>query len=411
MKKGWEEKMLKEIGLVQTGTTPKTTDKKNYGDFIPFIKPADIDIAGNGEIRYDNDGLSEQGLRTGRKMTAGSILMVCIGATIGKVGYTDRDVSCNQQINTLTLGNEFYPKFFYYALTTSLFFEKVIHNSAQATLPIINKSKWESLTVRYPKSLSEQQHIVSILDEAFAAIAKAKANTERNLQNAKKLFESYLQSVFANPGEDWREMSIEETTKVINGFAFKSTDFSEKNHLKSIKITNVGVKTFVEENDNLLPKKFKETHKEYLIHEGDIVIALTRTIIADGLKVSIVPASYEESLINQRVAALISRPELIKTKFLYSYLCSKSVEKYVISHVNTLMQPNLSIVDLKQMPVPVPSVQEQEKIIRKLDALSTETKKLEAIYQQKLNDLEELKKSILQKAFSGELKTEKELAI
>ncbi len=76
MKEGWEIKKLKEIGVAQTGTTPKTSEKENFGDFIPFIKPADVDFSGNGDIRYDNDGLSEIGLKKGRKMERGSTLFI-----------------------------------------------------------------------------------------------------------------------------------------------------------------------------------------------------------------------------------------------------------------------------------------------------------------------------------------------
>jgi type I restriction enzyme, S subunit len=192
----WEEKMIKDIGLTQTGTTPKTADKANYGDFIPFIKPADIDITGNGEIRYDNDGISEQGLRNGRKMLSGSILMVCIGATIGKVGFVDRDVSCNQQINTLTVKKEYFPKFFYYALSTKGFFEQVMQNAAQATLPIINKGKWEKLTVRYPKSLSEQQTIVARLDALSAETKRLEVIYQKKLVDLEELKKSVLQKAF-----------------------------------------------------------------------------------------------------------------------------------------------------------------------------------------------------------------------
>jgi type I restriction enzyme, S subunit len=88
---------------------------------------------------------------------------------------------------------------------------------------------------------------------------------------------------------------------------------------------------------------------------------------------------------------------------LYNFLCSDIVSKYVIAHVNTLMQPNLSINDLKRLTINLPPIQTQTVIVTKLDALSTETKKLEAIYTQKLADLDELTKSILSKAFSGEL--------
>jgi type I restriction enzyme, S subunit len=193
---GWEEKMLKDIGIAQTGTTPKTADKENYGDFIPFIKPADIDIKGNGEIRYDNDGLSEQGLKNGRKMLEGSILMVCIGATIGKVGFVDRDVSCNQQINSLTVKKEFSTKFIYYALSTKGFFEQVIHNSAQATLPIINKGKWETLTVSFPKSKIEQETIVNKFDEILIETKKLEAIYKQKINDLEELKKSVLQKTF-----------------------------------------------------------------------------------------------------------------------------------------------------------------------------------------------------------------------
>src|SRR5690606_8732149 len=145
--------------------------------------------------------------------------------------------------------------------------------------------------------LSEQQRIVSILDEAFAAIAKAKANAEQNLKNAKELFESYLQGVFENG--NWETKTVQEISKVVNGYACASKDFKPTNTIKSVKITNVGVKEFVEEADNYLPEKFKETLKDFQVREGNIVIALTRTIISAGLKVAVVPASYDGALVNQ----------------------------------------------------------------------------------------------------------------
>ncbi|MCU0350657.1 MAG: restriction endonuclease subunit S, partial [Flavobacterium sp.] len=240
-----------------------------------------------------------------------------------------------------------------------------------------------------------------ILDECFAAIDKAKANAEQNLKNAKELFESYLQGVFENG--DWETKTIQEITKVVNGYAFASQDFKPTNAIKSVKITNVGVKEFVEEVDNYLPEKFKETLKDYQVREGNIVIALTRTIISAGLKVALVPESYDGALVNQRVAALVPKEKLVNQNFLYFYLTTSGVANYVLEHVNTLMQPNLSINDLKNMPVPCPPLKEQQTIVRQLDALRAETQKLEALYQKKIADLEELKKSILQKAFAGEL--------
>jgi type I restriction enzyme S subunit len=192
----WENKMLKEIGIAQTGTTPKTSDKENYGNFIPFIKPADIDITGNGEIRYNNDGLSEKGLKLGRKMADGSILMVCIGATIGKIGFVDRAVSCNQQINTLTVKKDFHPKFFYYALSTKGFFNQVMNNAAQATIPIINKGRWERLNVNFPNTKAEQENIVQKLDALSIQTKKLEVIYQKKIADLDELKKSILQKAF-----------------------------------------------------------------------------------------------------------------------------------------------------------------------------------------------------------------------
>jgi len=194
----WEERKVKEIGNAQTGTTPKTAEKENYGDFIPFIKPADVDFSGIGDIRYDNEGLSEIGLKKGRKMEKNSILMVCIGATIGKVGYAERDISCNQQINSLTVKKEFVPKFFYYAMTSKEFQDKVLleGKGAQATLPIINKTKWENLKISFPKSKEEQQAIVYKLDTLRIETQKLESIYQKKILLLEELKKSILQKAF-----------------------------------------------------------------------------------------------------------------------------------------------------------------------------------------------------------------------
>jgi type I restriction enzyme S subunit len=196
---GWEEKKVNEIGNAQTGTTPKTVEKENYGDFIPFIKPADVDFSGIGDIRYDNEGLSEIGLKKGRKMESGSTLMVCIGATIGKVGIAECEVSCNQQINSLTVKEGFEPKFIYYAMTTREFQNKVLleGKGAQATLPIINKSKWENLTISFPKSKTQQQAIVRQLNSLRVETQQLERIYQQKLRDLEELKKSILNKAFA----------------------------------------------------------------------------------------------------------------------------------------------------------------------------------------------------------------------
>ena len=194
---GWEKRRLKEIGQTQTGTTPKTSHKKYYGNFIPFIKPADINICGDGVVRYDNEGLSKEGLNAGRTIKSGSILMVCIGASIGKVGFTDRDVSCNQQINALSVKNGFEAKFFYYAVKAKNFYQKVLQNSSQATLPIINKSKWENLSIKFPETLIDQKAIVLKLDSLLEQTKKLENIYKQKLTNLEELKKSVLKKAFS----------------------------------------------------------------------------------------------------------------------------------------------------------------------------------------------------------------------
>ena len=196
----WIEGKLKEIGITQTGTTPKTSEKVNYGNYIPFIKPADVDFSGIGDIRYENEGLSEIGLKKGRKMESGSILMVCIGATIGKVGFATQPVSSNQQINALTVKKEHYPKFFYYAMTSNDFQNKVLSEGkgAQATLPIINKTKWENLTLYYPSDYNEQKKIVETLDKLLEETELLKIKYYSKIEKVEELKSGILKRAFEN---------------------------------------------------------------------------------------------------------------------------------------------------------------------------------------------------------------------
>jgi type I restriction enzyme S subunit len=118
MKEGWRIKTLKSIGRTQTGTTPPTNDVSNYGDYIPFVKPAYFNK--NGEIVSDSSGLSQIGLSKGRLFEANSVLMVCIGAT-GKVGFCTVPVSRNQQINVLTSEEDCDYKLLFYGMKSPVF--------------------------------------------------------------------------------------------------------------------------------------------------------------------------------------------------------------------------------------------------------------------------------------------------
>lgn len=192
---GWRESKLFDIGKIQTGSTPKTNEKDNFGDHIPFIKPADF--FEDGQLNYNNEGLSEKGLKGSRLIVTGSVMMVCIGATIGKVGYNEQEVASNQQINSLTPVVGILPKFLYYQMRTKIFQQSVLDQAGQATLPIINKSKWSNLAVSYPTNTDEQQSIVLKLDSLQETTSRLRSQYQQKLTALQELKQSILQKAFS----------------------------------------------------------------------------------------------------------------------------------------------------------------------------------------------------------------------
>ena len=256
----------------------------------------------------------------------------------------------------------------------------------------------------------EQQRIVVILDEAFAAIAQAKANAEQNLKNAKELFESYLQSVFENKGEGWEERRLGESNliEIIDGDRGKNyptqKDFFDEGFCLFMNTKNVRPTGF-EFNSTMFISEVKDKSMgKGKLKRNDVVLTTRGTI--GNLGVFNDDVEYDNIRINSGM--LIFRPNLtqITSQYLFEILRSGIIKEQIKKQVTGAAQPQLPIKTLFNFVFPVPkSLQEQQSIVQKLDALSTETKQLEAIYQQKINDLDELKKSILQKAFAGELNT------
>lgn len=197
-KEGWEEKTLGEIGICQTGTTPAKSNSENYGCYMPFVRPSEINKDGMGGILYDTElKLSEEGAAKSRLIPKGSILMVCIGATIGKTGVTDRTIACNQQINSVTPKDDINSKYIYYALISPWFQEMVMKEgrSAQATLPIISKGKWEKLSILVPP-LATQQSIVSRLDTLRSLLTSLEEKYSKLMADCDALKQAILRETF-----------------------------------------------------------------------------------------------------------------------------------------------------------------------------------------------------------------------
>jgi type I restriction enzyme S subunit len=272
--------------------------------------------------------------------------------------------------------------FLFYMIPTDIIKGELMKKSERSLIPSMSVQHLKSLKIPIPP-LSAQKQIVELLDKAFAAIDQAKANIEKNIQNAKELFQSKLNEIFSQKGDGWEEKTLGEVFKLKSG-------------------------------DGLTAKNMKEG--PYPVYGGNGI------------------AGYHESynyeppqVIVGRVGALCGNVRHIKDQFWLTdnaFRISEGLESfdldfavYLLNYKNLrdyarqAAQPVVSNSSLKDVPLLFPnSIEQQTRIKKLLLNLEGNTLSLQESYKKKTNELEELKKSILQKAFAGEL-TAKDLVI
>lgn len=251
----------------------------------------------------------------------------------------------------------------------------------------------------YP-SLSEQQRIVGILDEAFAAIATAKANTEQNLTNARALFVSQLHAAFSQRGEGWLERSVGDVCEFENGDRgenYPSKDVQTTSGIPFINAGHLGSDGIDLAEMNFIPRSRFDLLGAGKVRRGDVLFCLRGSLGKVAIVNNLDEGAIASSLVILRPGRAVSGDYLLA--YLKSDLCAREIERYR----NGAAQPNLSARSLSQFRIPIPPQEEQQRIVDMLGTLWEETQRLDSLAQQKLAALDALKKSLLHQAFTGQL--------
>ena len=374
MKEGWEKKSLMEISSVSTGKR----DANHASE--------------NGAYRFYTCAYDYLLCDT-KRFEGECLILPGNGVNVGEVFYYNGEFDAYQRtyvISDIKISSKFLH--YHMQLHWKSLGTKKQYGSATNFIKIGNFKEYE---VEFPP-LPEQQRIVFILDKAFAAIDKAKANAEQNLQNAKELFDCVLDNILYDKRWEVRQLG-EVCEKVEYGTSSKA---QSQGKLPVMRMGNIQNGRF--DWESLVFSDNETDNEKYLLKYNDVLFNRTnspelvgKTAIYKGER----PAIFAGYLIRVH-----RKEDLLDADYLNYFLNSKMAFEYGQSVVtSSVNQANINGTKLKSYPIPLPSLKEQQTIVRKLDALRAETQKLEAVYQKKIDDLEELKKSILQKAFAGEL--------
>lgn len=374
MKNGWRTETLGNSCEIYQ---PKTISAKEMVEDGPYLV-----YGANGVIgRYHQFNHEEP-----------QLLITCRGATCGSVNISQAKswITGNAMVVRPKNGS-ISVRFLEYLFRGGIDISRAITGAAQ---PQITRTNLAPLEFSYPTSAAEQQRLVGILDEAFEGIATAKANAEKNLQNSRALFESYLQTVFTQRGNGWVRKSLSEVCAITSTLVDpRKEEFCDLTHVGAGNIESktgafVDLKTAREEG--LISGKF-------LFDKSMVLYSKIRPYLMKVARPDF------DGLCSADMYPLAPFPGEITRDYLFHLLLSKGFTDYAIQGSARAGMPKVNRDHLFEFKVWLPDVKKQEQFATKLDELHEEAQRLEFIYQRKLAALEGLKKSLLHQAFTGNL--------
>jgi type I restriction enzyme S subunit len=401
MKNNLQIKKLGDVCEFQNGFAFKSNLFKDKG--LPVLRISNIQNDGlsyNRLVFFDKKSYKENFDKY--QVIKGDLVIAMSGATTGKLAISNEDeiFYLNQRVGKFIPGDDLLKDYLYYYLSTQI--EENLRISSGAAQPNLSTEQIKNFGIPLP-AISEQHRIIKIINKVFKETDKVKENAEKNLQNSKTLFESYLQSIFTKKGKDWEE------EKLVDVFQIKPPKKEAKEKLKDNDLVS-----FVPMEDmRIMSKEFicskerklKDVFGSYTYFANDDVLLAKITPCFENGKLGIarnlkngIGFGSSEYIVFRSTGQVIS-------DYLYYFLARDKFLKEGAKRMSGAVghkRVSKEFVEENILSFPK-SITEQKAIVKKLDELSNQTKKLEVIYRKKLADLEELKKSVLKKAFTGML--------
>lgn len=394
----WKVEKLNDAYIVKDGTH----DSPKYQSIgYPLITSKNLK---NGVLNFDKinfiSNIDYDNINKRSKVEVGDVLFAMIG-TIGNPVLIENEPKFAIKNVALFKKSKNSSKYLLYFLKSDSVIQKMQSESKGATQKFVSLGYLRNLEIPIP-SLSEQQAIVEKLDAAFALIDQAKANIEKNIQNAKELFQSKLNQIFSQKGEGWEERKLGEICIIKPPKKEAKEVVGVEDLVTFLPMEDLGI--YAKETTPNKARKLKEVSGSYTyFKEGDILLAKITPCFENG-KLSIARNLVNKIGFGSSEYVVFRTNKELLNEYLFYFLSrdtfraeGKRKMQGAVGH------KRISKEFIEDALIYLPSLHTQQEIVLQLDALSEQTKQLEAKYQTKLANLEELRKSILEKAFKGEL--------
>jgi restriction endonuclease S subunit len=403
MKNGWQTKKIGDVCRLMTGGTPSKAKHEYFGGEIKWLVSGDIH---QREI-LDCDGrINKAGMKNSNaKLLPVNSVMIALngqGKTRGTVALLRTPATCNQSLVSIypIEPEKLLPEFLYANLHGR--YQEIRHMTGDTGNDRrgLNMILIKSIEIPIPP-LPEQKRIVGILDEAFDGIATAKANAEKNLQNARALFESHLESVFTQRGPGWKEKTLEEVADSNCTLSYGIVQPGEErpNGLPIVRPTDLTTKVIQLSGLKRIDAKLAAAYKRTALLGGELLLCVRgSTGVVSIASTELIGANVTRGIVPIRFNRALVTPD-----FGFYLISSAQVQGQIREKTYGAALMQINIRDLRIITLSFPPLREQEGIAAKLDELHEETQRLESIYQKKLAALDALKKSLLHQAFSGQL--------